>query len=317
MLTMESIRPRFITTRTLLAAMVVLTVLSGSAFRTEARGRDDRLAEARRDWLIGVATEKRIAAELAKYKSSDQPSPEIVQLYETYLDRVRRLTEEKRLVLEKLENQRGSAAASVPSSNRIPDKAPAAAYDPAIPEDQELDETRALNQELDRSLAAFDDMLLREIEQSRVQSELKMRKLAQEAARAAKSLQEQGQMQGSAETESGVQEGQSSDGAGNETGDRDAEREGAQEGAQGAMGDKDAASNQQATGGGADLARSSSKQQQGPVAGESGQAGDAGNLQTQDDDIVARQLREAAEKETDPELKEKLWKEYRDYKKRL
>jgi hypothetical protein len=34
-----------------------------------------------------------------------------------------------------------------------------------------------------------------------------------------------------------------------------------------------------------------------------------------DDDIVARQLREAAENETDPELKEKLWKEYHEYKK--
>ncbi len=33
-----------------------------------------------------------------------------------------------------------------------------------------------------------------------------------------------------------------------------------------------------------------------------------------DDDIVARQLREAAEKETDPELKKKLWEEYRKYK---
>jgi len=33
-----------------------------------------------------------------------------------------------------------------------------------------------------------------------------------------------------------------------------------------------------------------------------------------DDDIVARQLREAAEKETDPELKKKLWEEYRRYK---
>jgi len=33
-----------------------------------------------------------------------------------------------------------------------------------------------------------------------------------------------------------------------------------------------------------------------------------------DDDIVARQLREAAERETDPELKEKLWREYDRYK---
>lgn len=33
-----------------------------------------------------------------------------------------------------------------------------------------------------------------------------------------------------------------------------------------------------------------------------------------DDDVVARQLREAAEKEQDPLLKEKLWNEYRKYK---
>jgi hypothetical protein len=33
-----------------------------------------------------------------------------------------------------------------------------------------------------------------------------------------------------------------------------------------------------------------------------------------DDDIIARQLREAAMQETDPELREKLWEEYRRYK---
>jgi len=35
----------------------------------------------------------------------------------------------------------------------------------------------------------------------------------------------------------------------------------------------------------------------------------------QDDDIVARQLREAAAKEPDPGVREKLWDEYRRYKK--
>jgi hypothetical protein len=34
----------------------------------------------------------------------------------------------------------------------------------------------------------------------------------------------------------------------------------------------------------------------------------------QDDDIIARQLREAAMKERDPVLREKLWDEYRKYK---
>ena len=34
----------------------------------------------------------------------------------------------------------------------------------------------------------------------------------------------------------------------------------------------------------------------------------------QDDDVVARQLREAATAETDPELRARLWEEYRNYK---
>ena len=33
-----------------------------------------------------------------------------------------------------------------------------------------------------------------------------------------------------------------------------------------------------------------------------------------DDDVVARQLREAAMREPDPEIREKLWNEYRKYK---
>jgi hypothetical protein len=55
-----------------------------------------------------------------------------------------------------------------------------------------------------------------------------------------------------------------------------------------------------------------------PSGGAEGQAGssdipdDVGD--GRDDDIVARQLREAAENEKDPELREKLWDEYRTYK---
>lgn len=36
---------------------------------------------------------------------------------------------------------------------------------------------------------------------------------------------------------------------------------------------------------------------------------------SRDDDVIARQLKEAAENETDPVLKEQLWKEYEKYKK--
>ena len=43
-------------------------------------------------------------------------------------------------------------------------------------------------------------------------------------------------------------------------------------------------------------------------------APDRGVPSGDDDDIVARRLRRAAEQETDPELREKLWKEYTEYK---
>lgn len=53
----------------------------------------------------------------------------------------------------------------------------------------------------------------------------------------------------------------------------------------------------------------------GPVMAQGGGGANAKPLPSgEDDDIIARRLRKAAEAETDPELKEKLWKEYRDYK---
>lgn len=42
----------------------------------------------------------------------------------------------------------------------------------------------------------------------------------------------------------------------------------------------------------------------------------AGTPDGGDDDVVAKQLREAAESEKDPELRAKLWEEYRKYKAR-
>jgi hypothetical protein len=56
----------------------------------------------------------------------------------------------------------------------------------------------------------------------------------------------------------------------------------------------------------------------GKTAGGNQPGGSAGTQKIPDgsnDDIVARRLRKAAEQETDPELKEKLWKEYIEYKK--
>jgi hypothetical protein len=59
------------------------------------------------------------------------------------------------------------------------------------------------------------------------------------------------------------------------------------------------------------------KKADGGSAGPQGTSGSAASEvpDGSDDDVVARRLRKAAEAETDPELKEKLWKEYIEYKK--
>jgi hypothetical protein len=53
----------------------------------------------------------------------------------------------------------------------------------------------------------------------------------------------------------------------------------------------------------------------GGAGGEDGSRVPADVGDGKDDDVVARQLREAAMKEEDPGVREKLWQEYRDYKK--
>ena len=270
---------------------------------------DDRLAAARLELEIGIATEQRILTELDRYRSSADASPDRITLYETYLDRVRQLTEEKRKIVQKLEQ---AQRRSIPASNT---ETPGTALPPPsldIPEDQELDELRALQRELDQSIAAFDDMLLTENELARVESDLKMKQLAQEAAQAARDLREGGGGgEGTAEGETGMESSEAASG-GEQAGDSG--QESGMEGIEGEAGEDSQDPGSKESGGGQDRSKRSSKSSRGQggeeSAGQSQQTTDS-----QDDDIVARQLREAAEKETDPVLKEKLWKEYNDYKK--
>ena len=118
------------------------------------------------------------------------------------------------------------------------------------------------------------------------ESAAKMRDLAQEAAEAAKRLRERGVDVNTSGSESSQASG--------ETETHDGEKTQAEQDTQGAKTASTEASRQGGEGSG------------GKKQGRAGY---------EDDDIVARQLREAAENETDPELKEKLWKEYEDYKK--
>jgi hypothetical protein len=56
------------------------------------------------------------------------------------------------------------------------------------------------------------------------------------------------------------------------------------------------------------------RESSGGLGGTRGAPAPPGTPSGHDDDIVARQLREAAENEEDPELREKLWEEYANYK---
>lgn len=277
--------------------------------------RESRLAAAQRDLQIGLATESRIAAELAHLRAGGQATAEQIRLYETYLDRVQQLTAAKRRLVEALTaaGQSGAAAAAP-----VPAAPPAAAgHDPAIPEDQELDRLRALEAELERSLADFDEMLLRETEISRVAAERKMQQLAREAAQAAKALKAGGGASDAggdtADAVSGLPQGQRQEGGGRKTGEAAEEGAGSADGREGPAASAPQRTGSSESGAGNDQAsrgKAPAPQTAGQGQSPSGEA--AGSVQ--DDDIVARQLREAAEKETDPELKARLWKEYHDYK---
>ena len=172
--------------------------------------------------------------------------------------------------------------------------------DPNIPEEQVGDEVAILDRELNTSLATFDSMLLKELELIRAKSAERMRDLAEEVAAAARRLKEKGI---DLESESTSDSADTSDDTQGQ--DRSETSE--------SPTDETAASQDAAAGEGQGV-KGPSEQPQTGIGGTSRDRNDRYAGQD-DDDIVARQLREAAEKETDPELKAKLWKEYEAYKK--
>lgn len=239
-----------------------------------------KLAQARENLRISRETEKRIAAELEQLKESGSASEQSVRDYETYLKSVAAMSVENQKIVE----QMAAAYAAKTGSNELNKMA-----DPDIPEEQTIDEVAALDRQLNASLAKFDGMLLEEMNEIRAGSSKKLQNLAAEAAEAAKRLREQGL---------------DVDTSGSKSSDGNQEE---REGGQATDREKDA------TGG-----RKGSQTASRDGSGRGGEGPSSTNQRRtdyEDDDIVARQLREAAENETDPELKEKLWKEYDEYKK--
>lgn len=258
---------------------------AGAAREASAGSADAKLEEARQNLRISEATEKRIASELEALKRSGTASPETIENYETYHESVKEMVAENRRIVEQMEAARARHASAVSSAEGDGGK-PGDMLDPQIPEEQATDRVAALDRELNASLNQFDARLLKEMDDIREESADKMRDLAQEAAEAARRLRESGV----AVDTTGSESSQSSE-------------ETAAKGQTGKESEQ-----------GADGAKTASTESSRP-GGKGGGGAQEEQARYEDDDIVARQLREAAENETDPELKEKLWKEYYEYKK--
>jgi len=231
---------------------------------------------------ISRETEKRIASEIEQLNKTGKTSPEIIKDYEIYHERVQAMVDENRKIVERMEAAYARHSSAKTSSNVAPLSDGDKIFDPNIPEEQTVDEVAELDRQLNESLAQFDDRLLKEMNAIRAESAKKMQDLAQEAAEAAKRLREKGMESDTSGAESSEDESESG-----------REMESAEGGADTATASRD----------------KSRKGGKGPSRKEPRRA------DYENDDIVARQLREAAENETDPELKEKLWKEYEEYKK--
>ena len=151
-------------------------------------------------------------------------------------------------------------------------------------------------QALERSLQAFDEKLLHQLEETQ--------QARQDSARQKAALQNSAESEHQSDRQA---EGKAASAEGSESG--------AQSNQTAGLSGQD---NHQQTG-----AAERSMQTPGRAAAQAapdGQAQDRrANTQVvdmpsgNDDDIIARQLREAAQAETDPQVKERLWQEYRKY----
>lgn len=270
----------------IIAAAWVLLLISAPApgAPPPPAGYPIELQRARENLKLSEQTRDRIAEEVAALKASGRASPEVVAAYETYLARVQELVVEHQRLAAQMEaaysaHQARSQATGAPAAPGEPLPPPASSEEP-------VDRLKTLDRQFNESLAAFDEMLLKELRLIQAASAKRMKGLAEAAVEAGRRAEEKEGEAGSAEKGGGAEKS----GAGTEQTKTSDGR--------GKPGDPAGA---------------------GQTAGGWGSGG-TGSLPgsyapSPDDDIVARQLREAAEKETDPELKAKLWKEYEEYKK--
>lgn len=294
----------------LFVTMIVLTGTLGfsqRAVRSATSAQEPALAlrQAREALRLSQEREARLVAEIAALKQAGDVSADVIRDYEAYLRHVRDIRREHEKQVQSLE----AAYAKFSPANKT--AAPAAhpngatLAQPPVSPAPEQDELGRLQAEFNQSLASFDELLLREVEAIRQRSAHAIKDLAAEAAAAAERLRQKG-----------VDLDAASQGAGEVSQVETETKQGTGETSEAeAVQSTDGAAGQRQTSGTGDIKgdrQADAKRGGGSQA--QNRAGREGFDSPDDDDIVARQLREAAEQETDPELKAKLWQEYEDYK---
>jgi len=269
------------------AVLAVGFALAGLAYADPQR---DALAQARYDLAVSEQVLVRLTDRVNAARADSATSPAERERLDEYLARVRALVAANRERVRDLEtlvaSQPAPGAGGAPGSVRPVQAA------------TEGERVAMLDGKLNDSLEAFDKLLLDEARKART------REAAESAA-------------------AGGGSGASGAGSGKRNGGARAGESGKDESSDAGQGGGEAkeAGTEPASKGGPRGAQQDGSPG-GPVGGrETGGTGpqtastpppDVGD--GNDDDIVARQIRKAAEAETDPELKKKLWDEYRKYK---
>jgi hypothetical protein len=257
---------------------------------------ESQLEAARNELRLRVEAERRMRHDFETLLAGGRMSETEVADFEEYLVGLGVMVDRQRAIVAGLEG-------------KVPQNAAGGSQVTPLPGDFHRGQTDAekialLDAALGSSLSEFDEKMLREqkelAEKSRTSSSGEGGEDA--AGGDGQSTQAGGAEGGQAEGKAGRDAPGSPDGG--ESEQQRKAREQAESGGDADKGEENKGSDQVASAGGA----SESGQQTGRTPPPPDIA------DGKDDDIVARQLREAAETEEDPELREKLWDEYRKYK---
>lgn len=261
---------------------------------------DGELQAAREELGLRAETERRMRRDFESLLAGGQMTPAEIADFEDYLASLGMLVEQQRRVVAKLEGVDPDPGVAGTATGSLP-----ADFDRGQTDEEKI---ALLDAELGGSLSAFDEKLLRE-----------QKEIAEKSRNA--STGDSGSPDGSS-NDGAKGQGQGSEGqAGDESGKDGAEsaagsteaggRTGEESGEQGEPGAEGEAAGKGQEGG-EQVASAGGPSEAGGQSGKTGVPPDIPD--GKDDDVVARQLREAAENEQDPELREKLWDEYRRYK---